>query len=84
MSGILYEIQKHVPDCTYHVNVGLNYLIDSIKQYKIDLEALEKVGYGPKLALTGIPQFTGKEIKYVCYQALAGRAADQVGGATVH
>lgn len=35
---ILRIIQENVPDCTYHVNVSLGHLLDSINQYGIDLD----------------------------------------------
>lgn len=36
--SIIHEVQKNVPDCTYHANIGLGGIIRSLEQYKVDLD----------------------------------------------
>jgi len=43
--SILDKIQKNVPDCTYHVNIGIGWLNEAIEQYSIDLDPPYQRGY---------------------------------------
>lgn len=36
-SKLLSDLQRSVPDCSYHVNVGLGFMLESLKQYDVDL-----------------------------------------------
>ncbi|MBD3353626.1 MAG: DUF262 domain-containing protein, partial [Candidatus Lokiarchaeota archaeon] len=42
---ILNEIQSRIPDCTYHVNIGLGGITEAIEQYNIDLNPKYQRGH---------------------------------------
>jgi hypothetical protein len=42
---ILKAIQANVPNCTYHVNVGLGYLVTTLCQYNINLNPIYQRDY---------------------------------------
>lgn len=42
---ILNDIQSSVPDCTYHVNVGMGHLPQAIEQYGVDLDPVYQRGH---------------------------------------
>ena len=35
--SVLKDIRAHVPDCTYHVNIGLGSIKDALDQYKVNM-----------------------------------------------
>ncbi len=43
--SILREIQENVPDCTYHVNIGIGWLKKAIKQYSVNIDPPYQRGY---------------------------------------